>query len=91
MKKFVGWVERSEAHHRCGETMGFATLNPSYGVLSCRRTAVHKNHKKARHSGAPPPGPRSARPEDRLSGEPGTINTGLWKMDSGRAAFGRAP
>jgi hypothetical protein len=28
----VGWVERSETHHRpARQTMGFAALNPSYG------------------------------------------------------------
>ncbi len=34
-KSDVGWVERSETHHRaaCSIAMGFAALYPSYGIV----------------------------------------------------------
>ena len=33
-RRAVGWVERSETHEavRCSKAMGFAKLNPSYGL-----------------------------------------------------------
>src|SRR5713226_4258416 len=34
--------------------------------------ALHRKRQIPCHSGGPPPGPRFARPEDRLRGEPGT-------------------
>lgn len=40
---FVGWVERSETHHRgvkCAELMGFAALNPSCLLRGFRPTTL---------------------------------------------------